>query len=579
MLRDHQLGLAYNGQPQVDWSIFSQLLDLGKRKLRRKPHAARTRARCSLQCQLVQNGQMGPHFGKHTAIVRFEKLPVVFDQDRSALLQWRPRIEADRLFASARYRIMAHGRQRENDVFGIPGLFHSRRQLARNDRFASFVVQDRHVNRRRARLPRSTRAGRIGRKSHNRGSAAPMMRQEVRLRHALERTGTIRGKELFLQVLQRTRANFMQLRKADAHPIVQLDRKLFQQKRRCAHAVDVLAHFLFVNRLRARGLHNSAFRLCPHALFGPEGNQKRATNLKPHRSGNCNLRQGRIVLEGRRRIAHAEHAVSPVRTLRRLESNMPVAVERIVRQNMREMAFARPEFEHVAFMELFRRVDRNFPPARERNASHEDAAIVRPTVAHDVVAAFALEVCRSKSTGERLGKRLHLLFRRTNRRVGLSVSVHAVEHRAINRDDRMHVFGRLHAPFDLQRINPYSRKHSKQIYRAEVFGGKEMLARCLERFALMERTVVKLVGKAARLRAHAAIGGAAANHGRHEALSRIAHAKRAVGERLYFKARLMRTVRQMLDFGKAQLARKRHTLHAERRNRFDAGCAVRVHLS
>ena len=103
-----------------------------------------------------------------------------------------------------------------------------------------------------------------------------------------------------------------------------------------------------------------------------------------------------------------------------------------------------------------------------------------------------------------------------------------------------------------------------------------MIARCRERLVL--RHVMQCVRQAARLRAQPAIRRTPADERGHEALARIAHAQRAVGKRLDFKAQLVADLRQMFDLGQRHLARKRHTRCSKLSSGTHARLVVRVHL-
>ena len=248
------------------------------------------------------------------------------------------------------------------------------------------------------------------------------------------------------------------------------------------------------------------------------------------------------------------------------------------------MAFVRPKLEHVARNDGALACHGGLSVLDRRHTSDEHAAVVRTAVAHDLVSAFALQVCGSEATGERLGKLGVLLLRssrsgpilRTAFARGVARHENAVERGAISAGYSIDIFGRLHAAFDFQGRHTGAYQIRKQVDAAQILRGQQVVARCRERLAL--RHVMQCVRQAARLRAQAAIGRAPADERGHEALARIAHTQRTVGERLDFQAQLIADLRQMLDLGQRQLARERHARCPELGSGLHTRLVVRVHL-
>ena len=189
------------------------------------------------------------------------------------------------------------------------------------------------------------------------------------------------------------------------------------------------------------------------------------------------------------------------------------------------MPLVRPELQHVAARKRALGGDGGHPVLHGGHTPHEHAAIVRTTVAHDVVAAFALEIRRGEPTRERLGERAALVVGGAHGRVvcpGAPVrtafgSVHirtafasriprgeqAVEHGAVDAHDREHVVGRLHAAFYLERGHARAHQLGQQANRTQILRREQMITRRREVFPL--RLVVQRVGKPARLGAQAAV--------------------------------------------------------------------------
>ena len=236
------------------------------------------------------------------------------------------------------------------------------------------------------------------------------------------------------------------------------------------------------------------------------------------------------------------------------------------------MALVRPEFEQIAFVQLDFRRKEDLSVADIADAPHENASVVRPSVAHDLVSTAALQIALGESSAERLRKdsafvfggtymrsaqllrKLHLVFAAKRiRRIG-----QAVEDATIHADHGKDVFGGFHATFDFEAVNAGGSQLYKHIDRAEVFRGKEMVA--LGGKGVFHRCVVERIRKTACLGAHSPIRRTTADKRAHEALPRIADAKRAVPEAFSAHSALVRRCACLRDLEQRQLARQRYTI-------------------
>ena len=378
----------------------------------------------------------------------------------------------------------------------------------------------------------------------------------------------------------------MQLREPDADPLVELDVEPRENIRSRTEAIDMSAHVFFGDGFRTSRLDLGSTRraanlgkLALRRAGKGEGDLKRLADAQANRALNLDARLEGVVLEGFLRAAHAEHAVARAHALHaRIELNPRAAllVEGKVGHRLGSMALPRPELEDIADRELMLGGDGRYAVARFCHTTDEGAAIVRTLIAHDVVSALTFKIRRGEPAGESLLKRTAFVLGWASRRKCALLRIHPVEHATVHQHDSRHVIGRLHTALDLKRRDVGSRQIGKQIDRAEVLRREQMLARRRKRVSL--GSIVQFVGQAARLRAQAAVGGAAPNHGGHEALAGIADAQRAMTERLDFDARLGTHLREMGDFLHGKLAGERDALGTHAGGSADAGSVARVHL-
>ena len=151
-----------------------------------------------------------------------------------------------------------------------------------------------------------------------------------------------------------------------------------------------------------------------------------------------------------------------------------------------------------------------------------------------------------------------------------------VEDGAVGGSDGLDVFGRLHAPLYLERRHARLHERRHQVDGAQVLWGQQVVAGRRER--LVQRAVAQLVRKPARLGAQAAVGRTTSDQRRHETLARIAHAQRAVRERLHFQALLLGRTHEGGHLGQRELARERHAPGAQAGGGPHAGGVMDVHL-
>ena len=360
----------------------------------------------------------------------------------------------------------------------------------------------------------------------------------------------------------------VQLREADSHALIHVDIKVHQGKRSLPQPIDMGTDIIFTNGLGACGLD-----LLP--LGGPDGQSalckalagaaqrarvggvvgqaklyaKRLSDAQTRATLHLDARQAVVIDERRLGAAYAEHAIAlPHRALRR-KQQVAVAIGIHLGDGIGEMAFVRPKLEHVARDDGALACHGGLSVLDGRHTSDEHAAVVRTTVAHDLISALALQIRSGEASGERLGK-LGVLLLRASRSgpilhaaftCGIARRENAVERGAISAGHSIDILRRLHTALDFQGRHAGAYQIGKQIDAAQILRGQQVVARCRERLVL--RHVMQCVRQAARLRAQAAIGRAPADERGHEALARIAHAQRTMGERLDFQAQLVADLR------------------------------------
>ena len=187
-----------------------------------------------------------------------------------------------------------------------------------------------------------------------------------------------------------------------------------------------------------------------------------------------------VVVECHGGIANAEHAIAFAHAAVDFKViHVAFALKRLKRRG--EMALIGPKLQHVAFMQLGLGLHGNLAALRLRNASGENATVVRAAIAHDVVSAAAGKIGFGESAAKGLGKRAMLFLGRARffkRHAFVDGACQAVNCRAIGRHHGEYVFGRFHAALDFQAVDARFRELGEHVDGAEVFRGKQAVARC-----------------------------------------------------------------------------------------------------
>ena len=194
-----------------------------------------------------------------------------------------------------------------------------------------------------------------------------------------------------------------------------------------------------------------------------------------------------------------------------------------------------------------------------QNLAHHLAAVVGALIAHHLVARAPVLVGAREVAVEgalELARAQVALVRRdrTSRQDVVQLVAVGVHHGE-------HVVGRLHAALELEGVRAGLEQVGEQVDRVVVARAERALApRCADGSALL---VQQLVGQAARLRAHAAVGRTAcAAEAREQAHAGVAEADRPVREDL--QVEVGACAGDLADLGHRELARERHALGALR---------------
>ena len=133
-----------------------------------------------------------------------------------------------------------------------------------------------------------------------------------------------------------------------------------------------------------------------------------------------------------------------------------------------------------------------------------------------------------------------------------------VDQLAVSRDDTVNVFGRFHSSLDLKGSDTC-------IHQLGNVGGK---AKILERKCVR---IFRFIRQTAGLCAFSAVTASAADHGAHQALTRMTDAKSAVDKDLRFDRRFFA---ESLNIAQRQFSGRDHTLKADLRKRFCGKCIL-----
>ena len=401
MLGNHELGLSHDGKAQRHRRHVAQLFDLHQRKLRREPYTLCAQVGHSLQVKLVGNGNMRANFRSGTHFRSVEKLTKVFNHDRLICLYAFPDIEAVALLLIEHLR---NGGQYRNALFGISSLLGSIGKLTRDNGLPATVICGRHVNQVGTGALRGAGACRIRSQSRNLAPTLANNGSESAAGRAFKLASVIVRKNRFLQLFSGTSTQLMQHRKAHAYAFVQVDFKRRKVKRRGSHTVDMLAHLFFGDGFGARSLHLGAFdgNACIASGYR-EGKQSGLPDAEFSTSANGNGRKLIVIHESSLGIAHAEHAVPLAHSTLYWEKDTTRSVGFELANGMHEVATIGPELDQIANMQLGFGVDEHQAFTHLGNTTNEHTAIIRASIAHDFIAALALQVSRGKPTRESFG--------------------------------------------------------------------------------------------------------------------------------------------------------------------------------
>ena len=388
------------------------------------------------------------------------------------------------------------------------------------------------------------------------------------------------GKHLGEDV-QRRRAHAMQGREADADAVVHIDSKVHQLVGRVAKAVDVGGDVVEGDGAGASRLYGRAFGDTGNPIGegslqatgngeggagsafdiglggGVEFHAKRLADVEGGGADEGHAGLTGVVFEGGLGTADAENAVAGLHRARLAFQRQMVAALLVGAhrpQRQRAVALARPELQDVAFCQSMGALQIGGAIAHLVDAAEEQAAVVGTLVTHDIVAAFAVQIGRGKPAGESVGEAVAIGI--GDSRVLLRQS--SIESFTVDGGHGEDVLGRLHAALDFKRRHAGGHEVVHAIHRAQILGRKQVIARRGK--ALLQSLVLQLIGKPARLSAHPPVGRAAADHGGHEALARVAHAQCAVGEHLHFHPLFGRRRAQKGDLVQRHLTGERNAL-------------------
>ena len=168
-----------------------------------------------------------------------------------------------------------------------------------------------------------------------------------------------------------------------------------------------------------------------------------------------------VVHKGRFCVAYAEHAVPLAHSTLYREKDTTRSIGFELADGMNEMTAIGPEFDQVASMKLGFGINEYQAFTHLCNTANKHTAIVRTSIAHDLVAALALQVSRGKSARESLGKGVHLFFACAKLwSIGCNNGIdavtgnsrfNAIDNRTVHSHNSLYIFRRFHAALDFQR--------------------------------------------------------------------------------------------------------------------------------
>ena len=357
VLGDHEFLRARDEDAQLNRGIAGQLANLVERELGREPHADGTHASNLVERKPVRDGQMrtdlegNPDLGGHLHGTE------ALHEHRAPRRCVTPRVEIKLRLSREPDLVVIDDGHGEKALLGVARLLDRGRELARDHRLAASVVQRRNVHHMSARTLCGPRAHGVRRPCADAGAARTDGGKLFAILGTGKATGMVGGQGSLGQIVEGLGANAVQLREPDANPLVELDVEPRKNIRSRTKAIDMSAHVLFGDGLRA-----SRFDLGPArhtANLGKlalrragkgEGDLERLADAQANRALNLDARLEGVVLEGFLRAAHAEHTVARTHALHaRIELNPHAAllVEGEVGYRLGGMALPRPKLEDI----------------------------------------------------------------------------------------------------------------------------------------------------------------------------------------------------------------------------------------
>ena len=328
----------------------------------------------------------------------------------------------------------------------------------------------------------------------------------------------------------------VQGREAHAHAVIKLDVPVCDGVGRAAQTRHVLFDVVRRDGNAAGSLDQRALCMAVVAGLVAYGDGQRLAKTRHNAAGELlavKTRHRTLAAVARKSgAANAEQAVAGAYRAADVELNLARTHVVCLLYLVGSAALGSPDLQQVTDLDGLGLLYEHHAVAKTRDTTHENAAVVGALVAHHVVAALACQVSLGETAAKGLGK-AGLLFL-CHLEIG-ALEPGAVKRFAIGADSCGDIIGRLHAALDLEGGNTCLDELGQHVDTHEVFGAQEVLAGVGKALAVFSH---QHVGKPARLRAHAAVGTAAADHRAHQALAALADAQRAVDKDLEVHSQL-----------------------------------------
>ena len=366
---------------------------------------------------------------------------------------------------------MRDGWKCKHRLFGIPCLLDGRGNLTAHHGGSALVVQRVNIY----NVCTSSFGGASARRVRGKHAHLAALRMNclgARLL-ACPRKGAQRSwRHRFFEGFKRRSTRFVQLGKADAHTLVEPDFERIgtcQREWCCAHAIDMVPHVIRRNGLRTRRLHDIAGkgtrdrRICGRVERNAQGFADTHLNF----TDDWDTRFQRIIDIRGSRIANAKYAIALANLLEggaNAQATLPDNVS--LHERVGEMPARRPELQHVTCLNRTFNLDGHHAIPRGIHTAHQNATVVRPLVAHHVVAGLANQVCLGKPTRKCFGEDSSLFMRGV---FAARTLLHPIENRAIHAHDSRYVLWRFHSAFNLQRSNARFDELREHVDGAQVF--------------------------------------------------------------------------------------------------------------